>query len=202
MLKFHPAVGQSEPDDGGSTPPEIELDPHNTEIFLGLHWDPPGASAGSPPADLDALCVLYGSSGEVKEIVHPGHPRSVDGSVVHTGDSRTGAGAWDDERIFVFLRALPAAVAKLEFIVVSAGRHSFDQVWGAACHVSDRMSEVEWVRIDLTSLAGRMTYTVATLRRDSSMWRIEAGVQSIHPPLPVEVQSLLQRNKYNAVHGR
>jgi len=177
--------------------PNILLGLHSTEIVLGLHWDPPIARADSPPVDLDAICVLYGPSGEVSEIIHPGNPRSSNGSIVHTGDSRTGSSAWDDERIFVFLGALPAGIAKLAFIVVSASRHAFDEVCGAVCHVSDRTSEAEWLRTDLTSLSGRTTCTVATLHRDAAGWRIVSDAQSSADRLPAEVRRPLERNKHD-----
>ena len=90
---------------GGS----VEAEPKLNEIVMGLHWDPPEDGATADPADLDTLCVLFDAQGCVLEVIHPGHPRNEDSSVVHTGDSRTGASEWDDERIFVFLAALPAA---------------------------------------------------------------------------------------------
>src|SRR5687767_7276576 len=69
----------------------VSLDP--SEIVMGLHWDPPQEDAVAEPDDLDALCVLLAAQGGVVEVIHPGHPRNLDGSVVHTGDSRTGASA-------------------------------------------------------------------------------------------------------------
>jgi len=148
--------------------------PELKEVVFGLHWDPPHDAASGQPADLDALCVLFDSNGLTLEVIHPGHPRSVDGCVTHTGDSRNGASHWDDERIFVFLDALPEAVAKLAFVVMSATGKSFDAVPGARCHVSDRVSEVPYVRIDLVSLYVRTIYTVWVLRRGSVGWEVSA----------------------------
>jgi len=165
------------------------------EVVLGLHWDPPPGAGGHGAADLDALCVLRGENGEVREVVHPGNTRSSDGSVVHTGDSRTGRSNWDDERIFVFLEPLPASVAALAFIVASASRHPFDQVPGAVCHVSDRTSETEWVRIDLTALAGCTHCVVARLHRDSSGWRLQSGPDIERAAVPLEVLGLLEGSK-------
>ncbi len=164
------------------------------EIVLGLHWDPPQAAPGALP-DLDALCLLYDTKGNILEIIHPANPRNANGSVVHTGDSRTGTSTWDDERIFVFLDALPHDVSALAFVVVSAGRHSFDQVPGAVCHASERISESELVRVDLAALTGRRHCIAATLHRGAAAWRIETDRWRIPDPLPVEVQSLLERGK-------
>ncbi|MBI1942712.1 MAG: TerD family protein [Betaproteobacteria bacterium] len=144
---------------------------------MGLHWDPPEGAAADP-ADLDALCVLFDAQGRVLEAVHPGRPRSADGGVVHTGDSRNGANHWDDERIFVFLEALPDDVAKLALLVASASGHAFHEVRGAVCHVSDNASDLEWLRLDLTALQGERAHTVATLHRAAAGWRIDADQQA------------------------
>ena len=146
---------------------------------MGLHWDPPEHGAAGDPADLDALCVLFDAQGCVLEVVHPGHLRTADASVVHTGDSRTGASLWDDERIFVFLEALPQAVSKLSFVVASATGQPFHEVPGAFCHISDRVSEDERFRLELTALTGRTSHTVATLHRGAERWRIVADAQSV-----------------------
>jgi stress response protein SCP2 len=148
--------------------------PELKEVVFGLHWDPPHDAASGQPADLDALCVLFDSNGLTLEVIHPGHPRSVDGCVTHTGDSRNGASHWDDERIFVFLDALPEAVAKLAFVVMSATGKSFDAVPGARCHVSDRVSEAPHVQIELGSLCGRTIHTVSLIRRSASGWEFFA----------------------------
>ena len=145
------------------------------EIVMGLHWDPPLPGYAGQTVDLDALCVLFDFGGQTLEVIHPGHPRSADGSVVHTGDSRTGSSAWDDERIFVFLDALPKAVHTLAFVVLSASGQPFDEVPGALCHVSDAHSESALVRVELTSAAGETEHLVATVEREATGWRVAPG---------------------------
>jgi stress response protein SCP2 len=144
------------------------------EIVMGLHWHPqePGANAGRGPANLDALCVLFDDEGRVVEVVHPSRPSNANGSVLHTGDSPTGTSEWDDERIFVFLEALPDSVSALAFVVASANGHLFSEVPGASCHVSDRITEREWIRLDLTALGKHKEHRVATLRRSPAGWQI------------------------------
>lgn len=150
--------------------------PELKEIVMGLHWSPPAkGTAAADAADLDALCVLYDAHGRVLEVVHPGRVKNGDGSVVHTGDSRNGANHWDDERIFVFLDGLPAAVQRLAFLVASASGHAFHEVRGAVCHVSDHASEHEWLRLELTGLQGKRSHTVATLQRGAASWSLAAG---------------------------
>ena len=154
------------------------------DIVMGLHWHPqePGASGGREPANLDAMCVLFDEEGRTLEVVHPGHPSNANGSVVHTGDSPTGASEWDDERIFVFLEALPDSVSALSFVVASANGHVFSEVPGASCHVSDRITEREWIRVDLTVLGKQREHWVATLRRIPAGWEISPDAQGVRGP--------------------
>ncbi|MEO8441415.1 MAG: TerD family protein [Betaproteobacteria bacterium] len=169
------------------------------EVVMGLHWDPPADGITADSADLDAVCVLFDAQGCVLEVIHAGHLRNADGSIIHTGDSRTGASAWDDERIFVFLEALPAAVSALTFLVISATGCALHEVRGAFCHISDRGSEYLWVRRELATLAGCSVYAVATLHRGVAGWSIATDVQPIQSTLITDLLSLVSRVKSGAV---
>lgn len=59
------------------------------EIVMGLRWHPrkAGLGASRQPANLDAQCVMFDKEHRVIEVVHPGHLRNTNGSVLHTGDS-------------------------------------------------------------------------------------------------------------------
>ncbi len=148
------------------------------EIVMGLHWDPQQDGIRAVPENLDALCVLLDGQRRVLEIIHPGCPRNANGSVIHTGDARTGASVWDDERIFVFLEALPATVSTIAFIVVSASGRTFGGIRGASCHISDRVTEREWIRLELTALGEHTAHCVATLHRSTTGWKISADTQT------------------------
>ena len=128
--------------------------------------------------DLDVSCVLFDEYGKITEIIYPGRPRNGNDSVIHTGDSTTGTGEWDDERIFVFPDAVPGAVSAMTFVVASVTGRSFDQIPRASCHVSDRMTEREWMRLELNDLGPRSVHCVATLYRSPSGWRIHPGAQN------------------------
>jgi stress response protein SCP2 len=155
--------------------------PELKEVVMGLHWDPSEDGANAHPENLDALCVLFDKEQQIVEAIHPGNPRSTNGSVVHTGDSRTGASQWDDERIFVFLEALPANVTTLLFIVASATGHPIREARGASCHISDHATEYQWVNMALTTLDTQTTYCVATLSRSPTGWEIAATAQNLNP---------------------
>lgn len=148
------------------------------EIVMGLHWDPQQEGMSASPENLDALCVLLDAQCRVLEVVHPGCPRNTNGSVIHTGDSRTGASVWDDERIFVFLEALPLPVSTIAFVAASASGRAFGEITGASCHVSDRMTEREWIRLELTALGRLTAHCVATLHRSTTGWKISGEAQT------------------------
>lgn len=185
------------PQGGAEADAQVDLN----EIVMGLHWDPPEAGAAADPADLDALCVLFDAQGGILEVIHPGHPRNGDGSVIHTGDSRTGASTWDDERIFVFLEALPPSVAALSFVVVSTTGRAFHEIRGAFCHVSDRASEDQRLRLDLTALVGCADHAVATLRRGAAGWRMSMETQTAQDDLLPRLRTLLQDAKRAEAQG-
>ena len=163
--------------------------PATKDIVVGLHWDPPPEGARET-ADLDLICVLLDAHDKVLDIVHTGHPRGVNDCVVHTGDSRNGASVWDDERVFVFTKALPPSVATLAFAVLSANGHSFDAVPGAYCHVSDQASEDVRVRTDLTALTGRTELTAALLKRSEDGWSLTTDAELLQGELLAELRHL------------
>lgn len=169
------------------------------EIVMGLHWDPPQQGLAVDPADLDALCVLFDAQGGILEVIHPGHLRNADGSVIHTGDSRTGASEWDDERIFVFLDSLPPAVAAIGFVIISTTGRAFHEIRGARCHVSDRASEEEQLRLDLTALAGCSGHAVAMLRRGAAGWILQP--QPAQGNLLPRLRAILREAKSVAMPG-
>ncbi len=162
------------------------------EIVMGLHWHPQErhATTGKESANLDALCVLFDADGRVLEVIHPGHPRNANGSVVHTGDSPTGASEWDDERIFVFLEALPETVSTLAFVVTSPTGRAFGNVPGASCHVSDRVTERELLRFDLTALADHTAHYAATVYRGPTGWKISPDAQAVRGKPMTELRAL------------
>jgi len=166
--------------------------PELKEVVMGLHWDPLEDDANPDPENLDALCVLFDQNQQIVEIIHPGSPRSTNGSVVHTGDSRTGASQWDDERIFVFLDALPANVTTLLFIVASATGNPIRKARGASCHISDHATEYRWVNRDLRTLGTQTTYCVAILSRGltDGAWEISSAAQSINRELETKLSAL------------
>jgi stress response protein SCP2 len=167
------------------------------EVIMGLRWDVQEHLLQVPDAhpDLDAFCVLFDARSQPVEIVHPGRPGNTNGSVVHTGDSRTGAREWDDERIFVFLEPLPPDVAAVAFVVISANGRVFGDVAGASCHVSDGVTEREYLRLDLPRYGVATAMCIATLWRAQEEWLIRDRAQSAELAVSAESLALAANEK-------
>jgi len=162
--------------DAGASCPEMAAPPLN-EVVFGLRWGratlDEGRVAGT--SDLDASCMLLDERNDLIEIVHPAHPRNVNGSVLHTGDCKTGGGSWDDECIYVFLLALPEGVSKLLFVVTSINGQLFEDIGNAQCHVTNTVTDELLVAVDLTRLSTRNAGVVARLRRVGDDWKLQTS---------------------------
>ena len=146
-----------------------------SEVVFGLRWQ--GAalknSEFTRASDLDASCMLLNERNDLIEIVHPAHQRTVNGSVVHTGDCKTGGGSWDNERIHVFLRALPEEVSKVLFVVTSVNGELFEEIGTACCHVTNTVTDELLFGCDLTRPSSRNADVVARLRRVDGDWKLQ-----------------------------
>jgi tellurium resistance protein TerZ len=141
-------------------------------IVFGVHWSP--TPLDRQPVNLDAICETRDANGVTLEVISPGRLASSNGSVVHTGDSLTGASPWDDERVFVFLDALPANVRRLDFRVASRDGRCLCDVPGASCHLSDYRTEDELLKVTLTTIAPAAECLVAMLERQGAGWTLRS----------------------------
>lgn len=152
-----------------------------TRVTMGLGWDVRKAGGlrglfggGGGDIDLDASCLLFNSSGQLADSVWFRQLRSKDGSIVHTGDNRTGAGDGDDEQIIVDLQALPRDVAVLLFTVNSFTGDSFDRIENAYCRLVDAANNQELARYDLTGAGSHTGQIMAKVTRGDGGWEMKA----------------------------
>ena len=108
--------------------------PGLSKILVGLGWDTNTSDTGAE-FDLDASAFLVGASGKVeneKNFVFYNNLTSADGSVVHTGDNRTGEGEGDDEAIKIDLSKISPNVKEIDIVVTiyeaNARRQNFGMV--------------------------------------------------------------------------
>ncbi|MDT9594330.1 TerD family protein [Nocardioides zeae] len=149
-----------------------------TVVRMGLGWDAVTRRglfrSKQAEIDLDATAVLYDGRGGVVDQVWFQQLRSKDGSVVHTGDNRTGAGDGDDESIRVDLAALPAQVTTMVFVVNSFTGQDFSQIENAFCRLVDETTGEELARYDLSASGTHTAQVMAKVTRMTSGWSMTA----------------------------
>jgi tellurium resistance protein TerZ len=150
------------------------------KVTMGLGWDAIkskgflGFGAKSEPVDLDASCVMFDESGGPVDVIWFRQLKSRDGSIVHTGDNRTGAGDGDDEQINVDLNQVPATVKSLVFTVNSFTGQTFAQVENAYCRLLDAVNGKEVARFNLSVQGPHSAQIMAKVYRHNGEWKMHA----------------------------
>lgn len=152
-------------------------------VRMGLGWDAKivekrglfgGVKQIQKDIDLDASALLCDANGP-QEIVYFGQLRSRDGSVIHTGDNRTGAGDGDDESIMVDLPALPAWVQHVYFVVNSYSGETFAEIDNAFVRVVDSLAgDQELARFALSANGPFTALLMARVSRTAQGWAFTA----------------------------
>lgn len=107
--------------------------PSLKNIHVGLGWSE--TKVNGKAVDLDASVFLLGADGKAKipeDFIYYKQLQDSYGSVMHTGDNRTGDADGDDEVINVFLDKVSEKVKRIVFVVTiydaEDRRHNFGQV--------------------------------------------------------------------------
>jgi tellurium resistance protein TerZ len=152
-----------------------------SRVTMGLGWDVAkskgffGFGGGKGEAiDLDASVVMFDEGNRPVDVVWFRQLKSRDGSIVHTGDNRTGAGDGDDEQIVVDLRSVPPNVKSLMFTVNSFTGQTFASVANAFCRIFDTTNGKEIARYDLSVQGTHTAQIMAKLYRHNGEWKMHA----------------------------
>jgi tellurium resistance protein TerZ len=152
-----------------------------SKIIMGLGWDGVKAkglfgmfSSKGAEIDLDASCILFDDQGKMIDTVWFRQLTSKDGSIVHTGDNRTGDGDGDDEQIIVDLPKVPANVKSLIFTVNSFTGQNFSQVENATCRIVNASNQQEIARYNLSALGNHNAQIMVKLYRHNGEWKLHA----------------------------
>ncbi|WP_424951637.1 TerD family protein [Deinococcus sp.] len=151
-------------------------------VTMGLGWDvakPKGflarlTGAGVVEIDLDASALLFDASGELLDSVWFRQLKSKDGSVLHTGDNRTGEGDGDDEQIRVDLNRIPAGVQTIVFTVNSFLGQDFSKIENAYCRLVNDAGGAEIARFNLSAGGAHTGQVMARLYRGGGGWNMQA----------------------------
>lgn len=154
--------------------------PGLNKVVMGLGWDVVqkkgflGFGGGSEEIDLDASCIMFNANGQPIDVVFFRHLQSNDGSIVHTGDNRTGAGDGDDEQIIVDLAKVHPEVKSLVFTVNSFTGQTFEKVQNAKCRLLDARDQSEIATFNLSALGNYTAQIMAKLYRHNDEWKMHA----------------------------
>jgi tellurium resistance protein TerD len=154
--------------------------PNLSAILIGLGWD--ARSTDGADFDLDASLFMLGENGRVRsdsDFIFYNNLKSADGSVVHTGDNRTGAGEGDDEAIKVDLKKVPADVMRLTVSVTiheaDVRRQNFGMVSNAFIRIVNLADDREIARYDLSEDASVETAMIfGEVYRYGGEWKFKA----------------------------
>lgn len=157
-----------------------KTDPSLTRVRVGLGWDT--RATDGQDFDLDASAFLLTDTGKVRadsDFIFYNNLQSTDGSVVHTGDNRTGEGDGDDESLIVELKKIAADVTKISFTVTvhdaTAHKQSFGQVTNAFMRIVNDETNVEVARYDLSEDASVETAMIfGELYLHNQEWKFRA----------------------------
>lgn len=151
-----------------------------SKVIMGLGWDAVksggffGFGKKAQEIDLDASCVMFDAGGQAVDVVWFRQLQSKDGSVVHSGDNRTGAGDGDDEQIVVDLQKVPGNVKSLVFTVNSFTGQNFSQVENATCRIVNAGNNQEIARYNLSTLGPHNAQIMVKVYRNNDEWKLHA----------------------------
>ena len=151
-----------------------QMNPNLSEIQVCLGWD-----VLNQACDLDASVFMLGADNKVVGddwFVFYGQPVSPDGSIVHQGDSKDGAGAGDDEVITIKLNQVNPQVQKIAFVVTInealENNLNFSMVANAYVRVIDKSTGNELVKFLLTDYFSNVTsMVVGEVYNKGGQWR-------------------------------
>lgn len=161
------------------------LDPTLREITVGVGWDL--KSIEGDPVDVDASLFLLDKNNKTREdedFVFYNNATGRQGAVRHMGDSRTGAGDGDDEKIIVDLMALPFEVVRIVFVLsiyeMDLNTNNFTLVKNVYFRIVNNETTHETFRYELDENLGDSTgLIIGYLERVGSDWVFKAAGESV-----------------------
>ena len=148
------------------------------KVVMGLGWDALKKKGlfgmKEQSIDLDASAIMFDAQGKSVDVVWFNQLKSRDGSLVHTGDNRTGAGDGDDEQIVCQLDRVPAEVKSIVFVVNSFTGQNFSQIENAFCRMVNGANNQEIAKYNLSCQGSHNAQVMTKVYRHNGEWKMHA----------------------------
>jgi len=166
--------------------------PGLNQVKIGLSWDP--TPDGRTP-DADASVFLLNDSGKIPSegyFVFFNNLISEDGSVIHSGDNRTGEGDGDDEEIKINLSSVSSSVVQIMLVITIHNKEEgfhFGNVLNSAVRVYNLADGSTLCQYKLNeSFDGCDSLIIGRFYRIGSEWEFEAMGQAFDGGLAATVE--------------
>lgn len=148
-------------------------------VVVGLGWN---INQEGSNFDLDASAFLLGEAGKVnsdQDFVFYNSPSGGNGSIIYSGDNRTGAGAQDDEQIRIDLNKVPSQIHRVAFTITihdaQAKRQNFGQISDSYVRIFNEQTNEELLRFNLgRDFTVETAIVAAELYRHNGEWKFNA----------------------------
>ncbi|WEG14625.1 TerD family protein [Pullulanibacillus sp. KACC 23026] len=154
--------------------------PGLTQLVVGLGWE--ANQLGGPTYDIDASAFLLGANGKVtteQDFIFYNNREGGDGSVIYTGDNRTGMGHGDNEQILIDLQKVPVHIQRIAFTITihdaDIKQQNFGQVRQAYVRVADQQIQTDLLRYELGhDFKVETAIVAAEVYRHNGEWKFAA----------------------------
>ncbi len=152
--------------------------PSGKKFVVGLGWD----IGDSAQLDLDASAFIVGANGKLlsdDHFIFYNNASSPDGSVIYSGDNRTGAGDGDDESLIIDTALINPAAQQIVFCcsidAAEKRNQNFSQVSNAYIRIYEQETSNVLATYLLAEAASNETaFILGRLVNSSNGWEFEA----------------------------
>ncbi|MBN3961447.1 TerD family protein [Nostoc sp. NMS8] len=153
--------------------------PNLKKVAIGLGWQ---INKAGQICDIDASVFMLGANGKIpdeKYFIFYNNLESLDGSLRHSGDNRTGEGNGDDETIYVDLAKINPAIQEIVFVVtIHQGQEknqNFSQIKNAFIKIYNYENRNSLARYNLREAFSQETaLEFGRLYKKENEWRFQA----------------------------
>ena len=164
------------------------------QIAIGLGWE--------TFCDLDSSVFTLNAKFNLTETINYKNLKSRNGSIIHNGDNRTGAGKGDDENIILNLPIIDSKVMIIACAInVFTLDKTFNDVTLAYCRLIDWQTKTEFCKYNLNGFGPKKTCLLAYLIRDlvNNTWKLKAVGKFMEV---FSIDALIAEIKLNITQGK